>query len=226
MSRTTYKIYVGNLPPDTKTRDIENLFSKYGPIAAIDLKAGQRRGPPFAFVEFEDELDASDAVRGRDGYNFDGYALRVELPRTGGYNNGAGGPNHNQFRRGGFNRGGGGGGASGPSRRSDFRVIVTGLPPTGSWQDLKDHMREAGDVGYADVFRDGTGVVEFLRYEDMKYAIRRLDDSKFRSHEGESSYIRVREERAGGSRSRSRSYGSPRRGRSYDSCSRSISPRR
>nr|CAX71167.1 Splicing factor, arginine/serine-rich 1 [Schistosoma japonicum] len=94
------------------------------------------------------------------------------------------------------------------------------------WQDLKDHMREAGDVGYADVFRDGTGVVEFLRYEDMKYAIRRLDDSKFRSHEGESSYIRVREERAGGSRSRSRSYDSPRRGRSYDSCSRSISPRR
>lgn len=56
MSRTTHKIYVGNLPPDTKTRDIENLFSKYGPIAAIDLKAGQRRGPPFAFVEFEDEL--------------------------------------------------------------------------------------------------------------------------------------------------------------------------
>nr|CAH8829687.1 unnamed protein product [Trichobilharzia regenti] len=221
MSKTTYKIYVGNLPPDTKARDVENLFSKYGPIAAVDLKAGQRRGPPFAFVEFEDELDASDAVRGRDGYNFDGYALRVELPRTTGYNNG-GGQNYNQFRRGGFNRGGG----SGPSRRSDFRVIVTGLPPTGSWQDLKDHMREAGDVGYADVFRDGTGVVEFLRYEDMKYAIKRLDDSKFRSHEGESSYIRVREERPGGSRSRSRSFDSPRRGRSYDSCSRSISPRR
>ena len=44
-------------------------------------------------------------------------------------------------------------------------------------------MREAGDVCYADVYRDGTGVVEFLRYEDMKYAARRLDDSKFRSHE-------------------------------------------
>ena len=58
-----------------------------------------------------------------------------------------------------------------------------GLPPTGSWQDLKDHMREAGDVCYADVYKDGTGVVEFLRYEDMKYAARKLDDSKFRSHE-------------------------------------------
>ncbi len=61
--------------------------------------------------------------------------------------------------------------------------MLSGLPPTGSWQDLKDHMREAGDVCYADVYKDGTGVVEFLRYEDMKYAARKLDDSKFRSHE-------------------------------------------
>lgn len=60
---------------------------------------------------------------------------------------------------------------------------ITGLPPSGSWQDLKDHMREAGDVCYADVYKDGTGVVEFLRYEDMKNSIRKLDDSKFRSHE-------------------------------------------
>ncbi len=44
-------------------------------------------------------------------------------------------------------------------------------------------MREAGDVCYADVYKDGTGVIEFLRYEDMKYAARKLDDSKFRSHE-------------------------------------------
>lgn len=62
-------------------------------------------------------------------------------------------------------------------------VIFTGLPPSGSWQDLKDHMREAGDVCFADAFKDGSGVVEFLRYEDMKYAIKKLDDSRFRSHE-------------------------------------------
>lgn len=58
-----------------------------------------------------------------------------------------------------------------------------GLPPSGSWQDLKDHMREAGDVCFADVYKDGSGVVEFLRYEDMKYAVKKLDDSRFRSHE-------------------------------------------
>jgi len=62
-------------------------------------------------------------------------------------------------------------------------LIIAGLPPTGSWQDLKDHMREAGDICYADVFHDGTGVVEFVRYEDMKYAVKKLDDTKFKSHE-------------------------------------------
>lgn len=61
--------------------------------------------------------------------------------------------------------------------------VFSGLPQSGSWQDLKDHMREAGDVCYADVYRDGTGVVEFVRKEDMTYAVRKLDNTKFRSHE-------------------------------------------
>lgn len=100
--------------------------------------------------------------------------MRVEFPRGGG---------HGSYSRGGGTKGRGGFGGGVPSRRSDYRVIVTGLPPTGSWQDLKDHMREAGDVGFADVFKDGSGVVEFLRYEDMKYALKKIDDSKFRSHE-------------------------------------------
>lgn len=44
------RIFVGNLPPDVRTRDLEDLFYKFGKIAFIDLKT--RRGPPFAFVEF------------------------------------------------------------------------------------------------------------------------------------------------------------------------------
>lgn len=50
-------------------------------------------------------------------------------------------------------------------------------------------MREAGDVCFADTFKDGTGVVEFLRHEDMKYAVKKLDDSRFRSHEV--SYVEI-----------------------------------
>ncbi|KAH7960204.1 hypothetical protein HPB49_017646 [Dermacentor silvarum] len=160
------RIYVGNLPPDIRSKDIEDLFYKFGKITFIDLK--NRRGPPFAFVEFDDPRDAEDAVQARDGYDYDGYRLRVEFPRGSAPGRGSMGP---------------GRGRGPPARRSQYRVLVSGLPPSGSWQDLKDHMREAGDVCYADVFKDGTGVVEFLRYEDMKYAVKKLDDSRFRSHE-------------------------------------------
>lgn len=44
-------------------------------------------------------------------------------------------------------------------------------------------MREAGDICYAEVSKDGTGVVEYINYDDMKYAVRKLDDTKFKSHE-------------------------------------------
>jgi len=166
------RIYVGNLPPDIRSKDVEDLFYKYGAIRDIDLKN----------------------------------------------------------RRGGGGGGGGGGGAQGgpprgrygpPSRRSEHRVVVSGLPPSGSWQDLKDHMREAGDVCYADVNRDGTGVVEFVRKEDMTYAVRKLDNTKFRSHEGETAYIRVKMDGP-----RSPSYGRSRSRSRSKSRSRSYSPRR
>lgn len=54
------------------------------------------------------------------------------------------------------------------------------LPPH---QDLKDHMREAGDVGYSDVqhSRDGNvGVVEYGSQADLDTAIRKLDRSTFK----------------------------------------------
>ncbi|XP_061731728.1 serine/arginine-rich splicing factor 9 [Nerophis ophidion] len=202
------RIYVGNLPMDVQERDVEDLFYKYGKIREIELK-NNRGTIPFAFIRFEDPRDADDAVYGRNGYGYGDSKLRVEYPRSSskfGPTGGGGG-------------GGGGGGVGGgprgrfgpPTRRSEFRVAVTGLPPSGSWQDLKDHMREAGDVCFADVQRDGEGVVEFLRREDMDYALRRLDRTEFRSHQGETAYIRVFEDRDtpnwGRSRSRSRSRG-------------------
>ena len=35
------------------------------------------RPPAFAFIEYDSSRDAEDAVRGRDGYDFDGNRLRV-----------------------------------------------------------------------------------------------------------------------------------------------------
>lgn len=57
------RIYVGNLPPDIRTKDIEDVFYKYGAIRDIDLK-NRRGGPPFAFVEFEDPRSVAGTGRG------------------------------------------------------------------------------------------------------------------------------------------------------------------
>lgn len=53
------RIYVGNLPPDIRTKDVEDVFYKYGTIRDIDLK-NRRGGPPFAFIEFEDPRYGAD----------------------------------------------------------------------------------------------------------------------------------------------------------------------
>ncbi|XP_048638552.1 serine/arginine-rich splicing factor SR34A isoform X2 [Brassica napus] len=178
--RFSRSIYVGNLPGDIRESEIEDLFYKYGRIVDIELKVPPRP-PCYCFVEFEHARDAEDAIDGRDGYNFDGCRLRVELAHGGrgqssGDRRGGGG-----YRGGGGGYGGGGGGGGGGSarfgvsRHSEFRVIVRGLPSSASWQDLKDHMRKAGDVCFAEVTRDseGTyGVVDYTNYDDMKYAVR------------------------------------------------------
>lgn len=36
------RIYVGNLPPDIRTKDVEDLFYRFGKIVFVDLK--NRRG--------------------------------------------------------------------------------------------------------------------------------------------------------------------------------------
>ncbi|XP_024952585.2 serine/arginine-rich splicing factor SR30-like isoform X3 [Citrus sinensis] len=232
-SRSSRTLYVGNLPGDTRMREVEDLFYKYGPIVDIDLKIPPRP-PGYAFLEFEDYRDAEDAIRGRDGYNFDGYRLRVELAH-GGRRHSSSMDRYSSYSS---------GGSRGVSRRSDYRVLVTGLPSSASWQDLKDHMRRAGDVCFSQVFRDRggmTGIVDYTSYDDMKYAIRKLDRSEFRNAFSRS-YVRVREydSRRSYSRSPSRSpyysrsrsrspyYSrsrSPSRSWSYSPRSRSYSPR-
>jgi arginine/serine-rich splicing factor 7 len=58
------KVYVGDLPRDASEKEIERAFSYYGPLKSVWVA---RNPPGFAFVEFEDDRDAEDAVRGLDG---------------------------------------------------------------------------------------------------------------------------------------------------------------
>uniref|UniRef100_A0A8W8HPG4 RRM domain-containing protein n=2 Tax=Magallana TaxID=2171616 RepID=A0A8W8HPG4_MAGGI len=68
----------------------------------------------------------------------------------------------------------------GPPTRTEYRVIVENLSSRVSWQDLKDYMRQAGEVTYADAHKQhkNEGVVEFASYSDMKRALDKLDETE------------------------------------------------
>jgi arginine/serine-rich splicing factor 1/9 len=168
-------VYVGGLPDDIRSSEIRDIFDKFGSIRNVDIKTPRAPGgnmlrrcrcapagrdhmrrtlvcvctgqATYAFVEFEDDRNAEDAVRDRDGYKFAGARLRVEMWRG-----------KRDFAA---TLSSGGllpvpsGGGRGPPRRTDYKVIVENLPSGASWQDLRDHMRKAGEVGYAEVNADG-----------------------------------------------------------------------
>ena len=81
------------------------------------------------------------------------------------------------------------------------RVYVGNLSWQTSWQDLKDHMRDAGDVQYAKVLQDrdgrskGCGIVEFTTVEGAKDAIEKLTDTELKGRK-----IFVREDREDGNK--------------------------
>lgn len=61
---------------------------------------------------------------------------------------------------------------------------MTNLPLSCSWQDLKDHMRRAGEVTFSQVMRDGRGMLGLIDYatrSDLELALRKLDDSEFKN---------------------------------------------
>ncbi|XP_013385993.1 serine/arginine-rich splicing factor 6 isoform X2 [Lingula anatina] len=246
------RVYIGRLSYNARERDVERFFKGYGRIRDVMLKNG------YGFVEFDDYRDADDAVYELNGKDLCGERVIVEHAR---------GP----MRRGGGSGGGGGrdGGYRsrrpswidnsshgnsrnqsnryGPPTRTEYRLVVENLSSRVSWQDLKDYMRQAGEVTYADAHkqRKNEGVVEFATYSDLKNALDKLDDtdlngrriklvedksrsSRRRSHSNSRSrsrsHSRSRSRSKSRSRSRSRSR-SPRSKSRSKSRSRSRSPR-
>lgn len=147
---STTRIFVKNLASSTNEDDVAEAFGKFGPIRKIDLKQG------YAFLFFEDNRDAEEAIREMNGAELHGKKLLVEVALDA----------RNNQRDG------------KPAKRLDLRVSVTGLVERISWQDLKDWARVAGDVTFANVFtRDGQtcGVVEFFDEQGLNNALSTLE---------------------------------------------------
>uniref|UniRef100_A0A2L2XVE6 Serine/arginine-rich splicing factor 4 n=1 Tax=Parasteatoda tepidariorum TaxID=114398 RepID=A0A2L2XVE6_PARTP len=55
MSRRS-QLFVGRLPLDSREREIESIFDRYGSLVRCNLKYGT--GMAYAFVDYEDKRDA------------------------------------------------------------------------------------------------------------------------------------------------------------------------
>ncbi|KAF5188801.1 Serine/arginine-rich splicing factor RS2Z32 [Thalictrum thalictroides] len=71
------RLYVGHLSSRTRSRDLEDIFSRYGRVRDVDLKHD------FAFIEFSDPRDADDARYSLNGRPIDGSRIVVEFAKGG-----------------------------------------------------------------------------------------------------------------------------------------------
>ena len=108
------KVFVGNLNFKTTRDSLAELFGQVGTPRDVFMPTERETGRPrgFAFVEYESDDEAAQAIEKFNGYELDGRALRVnaaeERTRTGGFGGGGMRPSY-----GGDDRGGGGGGRFG-----------------------------------------------------------------------------------------------------------------
>ncbi|XP_015220147.2 serine/arginine-rich splicing factor 6 isoform X2 [Lepisosteus oculatus] len=189
------RVYIGRLSYHVREKDIQRFFSGYGKLLEIDLKNG------YGFVEFEDTRDADDAVYELNGKELCGERVIVEHAR---------GPRRDRdgYGSSGYSRSRSGRDKYGPPVRTEYRLIVENLSSRCSWQDLKDFMRQAGEVTYADAHKERTneGVIEFRSYSDMRRALEKLDGTDINGRKIRLVEDRPRRRRSySGSRSRSRS---------------------
>jgi RNA recognition motif-containing protein len=73
------KLYVGNLSYNTTEDNLRNLFAEFGNVASakiiFDRETGNSKG--FGFIEMGSDDEASAAINGTNGREFEGRQLRV-----------------------------------------------------------------------------------------------------------------------------------------------------
>jgi RNA recognition motif-containing protein len=91
------KLYVGNLSYNSTEDTLRNLFSEFGSVASAKIifnrDTGESKG--FGFVEMGSDDEASAAIAGVNGRDFEGRQLRVneamDKPRRDRFGGGGGG---------------------------------------------------------------------------------------------------------------------------------------
>ena len=90
MGKYGFSVWMGGLPERIRSRDIDDFFKGYGKIVDISIKTKYGKPAPAdryyhffisAFIEFEDERDAADAVKDLDDQKLNGSRVRLEVSK-------------------------------------------------------------------------------------------------------------------------------------------------
>ncbi|KAJ2483088.1 hypothetical protein IWW56_000608 [Coemansia sp. RSA 2131] len=71
------QLFVGRLPRDTQSSELERIFEKYGKMSRCDVKRGVNSC--YGFVEFAETNDAEDAIKQCNGMTVQGERIVVEM---------------------------------------------------------------------------------------------------------------------------------------------------
>lgn len=187
------RVYVGNLSWEVAWQDLKDHMRDAGEVVFSEVMTeGDGRSKGCGIVEFSTPEEAKEACTTMSDTELKGRMIFVREDRE--TSSGGGGNQQGGYK----------GGAS---------VYVGNLSYETSWQDLKDHMRGAGNVDQANVLKNedgrskGCGIVVYQHPRDAARAVRELQNSELQGRP-----IFVREDREQGGR---RSGGNQRGGGNY-----------
>jgi len=174
------KVYVGNLAYETSWQGLKDHFRQAGEVLHADVlhePSGRSKG--CGLVSFASAAEAAHAIATLSETELDGRAIFVREDREDAPPRSAVGGRGLGGRGGGplYQRGVGGG---------ECRVHVANLPWEATWQQLKDHFRQAGGVTHVDVATDnstgrsrGFGTVTFATSRDAAKAIQLFNETEY-----------------------------------------------
>lgn len=182
------RVYVGNLSWEVAWQDLKDHMRGAGEVVYAEVMTepdGRSKG--CGIVEYSSPEEAQKACETLNDTELQGRMIFVREDRETASSGGAGGGQ-------GRPRGGYRGGTS---------VYVGNLAYETSWQDLKDHMRQAGNVDQANIMKQddgrskGCGIVVYQNPRDAARAIRELQNSELH---GRPIFVREDREQQGGGR--------------------------
>lgn len=175
------RVYVGNVSWDVNWPILKDHMRQAGEVVHAEVICEQNgRSKGCGIVEYATEEEAQEAVATLTHTELNGRMIFVREDRET------------------SSAGGGPGSSSVSSNRSNQNtsVYVWNLSYETSWQDLKDHMRKAGNVDQVTILTSdgnsvGSGIVVYQKPTEAARAIRELQDSELNGRP-----IKLREDRA------------------------------